>query len=401
MSSSQHAAPVFRAVRAATLSTILAVLAAAACGGDPPTIPDPTVNVPLTGTFTGTLAAGAQASHTFTAARSGTTNVGVCGPASTNFDITVGASSSATVSNCERVVFSAVAGTSYQVTVRAVTGSGAYNGCYASGSVECTVTPPGSGGGTPAVIPDTSVYAAANGKSGLDLLQTLGEIIKNGHQFQDYTTARDELYADVDDPDNNDVIQDVYVGRSATVNSRATANTANFNAEHIWPQSCGANTGARSGTDLHILMSSDATANGQRSNWPFGIVTGTVSWTSPDQGLSERSRLGLDAQGRTVFEPRDSRKGDVARAIFYFVTRYYNDRSQIDGSLDFHNFNVEEATLMQWSLADPPDAYEKARNAEVAQAQGNRNPYVDYPALVQSVGDWPNETATGTRCPTT
>ena len=390
-------------LHALSLAGLLGLAALAGCGDGPPTIPDPgNNNTPLTGTFTGTLAGGAEATYTFKAAQSGVMNVGVCGPAATNFDITVGGNVGATVSNCERVVFTAVAGRDYQVVVRAVAGAGAYNGCYATGSAECTVTVPGSGGGGPADIPDTSVYAAARGKSGLELLQALGAIIKSGHQFQDYTTARDELYADVDDPDNNDIIQDVYVGRSATVNSRATAATANYNAEHVWPQSCGANTATRAGTDLHILMSADATANGQRSNWPFGVVTGGVTWTSPEvTGQTERSRLGVDAQGRTVFEPRNSRKGDVARAIFYFMTRYYADRGELDnGTLDFHNFNVEEPTLLQWSQQDPPDAYEKARNDAVFRAQGNRNPYVDYPGLVQSVGDFPNETATGTRCPT-
>ena len=96
------------------------------------------------------------------------------------------------------------------------------------------------------------------------------------------------MYANVDDPDNDDIIIDIYVGRSATVNSRATAAAVDFNTEHTWPQSRGANEEPAQ-SDINILFSADEISNSVRLNYPFGVVTGSVDWTSPAQpGITER-----------------------------------------------------------------------------------------------------------------
>ena len=129
-------------------------------------------------------------------------------------------------------------------------------------------------------------------------------------------------------------------------------------------------------------------ANTQRSSRPFGIVTGTVLYTTPLQpGSTEQSRLGLDAAGRTVFEVRNSKKGDIARAILYFYVRYRSARTP---SFSLANFNVEEAVLLRWSQEDPPDDYERARNERVFRGQGNRNPFIDKPSIIFAIGDFPN-----------
>jgi endonuclease I len=99
------------------------------------------------------------------------------------------------------------------------------------------------------------------------------------------------------------------------------------------------------------------------------------------------SKQGFNAQNVEVFEPRNAKKGDIARAIFYFYTRYNLRRP---ATFSLQNFVIEEATLIQWHNADPPDAFERQRNALAFRAQGNRNPFIDRPELVAAVGDWPN-----------
>jgi endonuclease I len=37
------------------------------------------------------------------------------------------------------------------------------------------------------------------------------------------------------------------------------------------------------------------------------------------------------------------------------------------------------STLLDWSMQDPPDAEEVARNDVIQDFQGNRNPFVDHP----------------------
>ena len=368
-----------RSILRISLLAVAAILAA--CSDSNPTGPS---GLPLTGTFTGTVAAGASAQFGFVAGRTGSTIVKICGGGGTNFDVAVGTATAATASNCERLTFDATGGRSYTIVVQAVAGGGTVNGCWSTALAECTVTEP------PPLAVSCSApgyYAAAAGKSGAALLQTLGAIIATNRHLGYLTTpnARDSLYAFVDDPDGDDQIADIYTGRSATVTSRATAAAAGFNTEHLWPQSRGADIDVAAGTDLNILVTADSMANRLRSNLPFGVVTQNVQWTGGP--ANDESRLGQDAQGRLVFEPRPSRRGDVARALLYFHTRYYAARPP---GFSLANFNVEEATLLQWAAADPPDQFERDRNAMVCRAQGNRNPYIDHPEYVAAIGDFPN-----------
>lgn len=361
--------------------SVIAAALLPACSDSGPT---GTSGLPLTGTFSGDVAAGTESQFGFVAGRTGSTLVRVCGRSGTNFDVSVGSTNAISASNCERLVFDASAGTSYTVVVQAVMGGGPVNGCWSTSLAECTVAEP------PALAitcSDAGYYAAATGKSGLPLLHTLGTIIATNRNLGYLTTpnARDSLFAFVDDPDGDDLIVDLYTGRTATVTSRSTAAAAGFNTEHVWPRSLGADIDFVAGSDLNILLSADTMANRVRSNLPFGVVTQNVQWTG-GRG-ADVSRSGQDAQGRIVFEPRPSKRGDVARAVLYFYTRYHDAPPP---SFSLANFNVEEATLLQWAAADPPDQFERDRNAMVCRAQGNRNPYVDHPEYLAAIGDFPN-----------
>ena len=86
-------------------------------------------------------------------------------------------------------------------------------------------------------------------------------------------------------------------------------------------------------------------------------------------------------------DDNDRTKGDIARSIFYFYTRYYRSRPT-DFSLG--NFNVEEATLRRWHESDPPDADEISHNDLVYAIQGNRNPYIDHPEYLKEIPDFPD-----------
>jgi endonuclease I len=245
-----------------------------------------------------------------------------------------------------------------------------------------------AGGEAPAQIVAQSVpagyYDSTKGKTGLELLSALADRVYNGHRALSYSAARDQLFGNVADWDNDDVVPCVYTGRlGKPVTNTSTASSLDFNTEHTWPQSLGA-TGAAQ-TDLNHLFPTDETANGRRGNYPFGVVA-KGTWTAPNPDGTMPSRLGTDASGRTVFEPHDSSKGNIARAIFYFYTRYASRRPS---KFTLNNFNVEEATLRRWHEMDPPDAEERARNDLVFGIQGNRNPYLDHPEFVSAIPDFP------------
>ena len=231
--------------------------------------------------------------------------------------------------------------------------------------------------------PDASIPAdcpAAFGKLGQDLINALYGCIK-GHTVLGYDSGRDAMFLLNSDPANNYTVECIYTGRKAKqVKDRASASTNNFNTEHTWPQSLGATGAAKS--DMHHLFPTDIDANGRRGNYPFGVVQ-SATWTGPDPDGKGPSKLGTSSDGKTVFEVRDPYKGNIARAIFYFYTRY---RSERPTDFSTANFQVEEATLRKWHAQDPVDAAERALNEGIFQQQKNRNPYVDHPEYVERVG---------------
>jgi len=206
-------------------------------------------------------------------------------------------------------------------------------------------------------------------------LSTLTQIISK-HEDLGYSRGRDIMFAEVDDLDNDDVITGVYTNRQvARVTNRGTAYDQNINTEHTWPKSKGA-SGGPAKSDLHHLFPTDVNANSARSSLPFGKV---VNIKKTFGG----SKLGTDAQGRNVFEPQDSHKGNLARALFYFYTVYGRRAS-------LANFKAEEPILQEWHRMDPVDAAERGRNDAIFKYQHNRNPYIDHPEFVAAIGSFLN-----------
>jgi endonuclease I len=197
-----------------------------------------------------------------------------------------------------------------------------------------------------------------------------------GHIYYTYGDAREELFGSIDNEAGE--VECVYTGE--TIETTTIPDHNLFNTEHTWPQSRGADTGAPE-SDLHHLFPTTSESNLYRSNNFFGNVSSNVSWSTGG------SKLGEDADGATRFEPRDSHKGNVARAMFYFAV-IYEDRAAYHGNVDNNIPAYEEDTLRQWHTADPVDAAEQARNQAIADFQNSRNPFVDQPDLVDRIADF-------------
>jgi len=75
--------------------------------------------------------------------------------------------------------------------------------------------------------------------------------------------------------------------------------------------------------------------------------------------------------------PTGKARGNLARAYFYMSFLY---RIQIQ-----HNL---EENLRTWHFEDPPDKMEEIRNSLIEQVQGNRNPFIDHPEIVERVIDF-------------
>lgn len=147
-----------------------------------------------------------------------------------------------------------------------------------------------------------------------------------------------------------------------------------INVEHTWPQSRFSSDFDKDmqKSDIHHLYPADTRMNAARANLPFGEVS-----DSAKKLKCPVSRVGNSARHTVVFEPPMNHKGNVARAMFYFSVRY---------SLPIAP--EQEEALRKWNLEDPVDEEEILRNDAIQHIQGNRNPFIDYPALADSIADF-------------
>ena len=92
-----------------------------------------------------------------------------------------------------------------------------------------------------------------------------------------------------------------------------------------------------------------------------------------------------------MFEPLDEFKGDIARMVFYFVTRYENQLSTFNtgnllGSSAFPGLQTWELEVLKtWAANDPVSPMETVRNNASYTFQKNRNPFIDNPQWITDI----------------
>jgi endonuclease I len=225
-------------------------------------------------------------------------------------------------------------------------------------------------------------YNAAENKSDQDLRAALHNIIDDHSGFS-YTSSSTDTWdilkeSDADPNNPNNVIL-IYTRESVNGNQEYAGGDG-WNREHVWAKSRGDfDTRIPEGSDVHNLRASNIGVNSTRLNYSFDDCTSN----SCDETYG-------NYYNSSVFEPRDEDKGDVARIIFYMDVRYEGD----DGELDLEvNENIPSvssklpyhgvlSTLLEWHELDPVDDFERNRNDVIYSYQGNRNPFIDHPNLV-------------------
>lgn len=261
----------------------------------------------------------------------------------------------------------------------------------------------------------TGYYNNATG-TGYALKTQLKTIIFNGHNPKSYdalwtlyqnTAYKDHYY------ENDNTLLDVYSEKPGGTDSYTfsvpsdqcgsyTGEGSCYNREHVIPKSYFASA-APMYSDAHHLFPTDGYVNNKRDNFPFGKV-GTATWTSTNGSkLGPNLNSGYSAGFTgTVFEPIDEFKGDIARAYFYFATRYESNMpslytnapstTEVKAMFDGSSNRVFSSTflniLLTWHQQDPVSPREIAINNAIYSHQGNRNPYIDHPEYVNTV--WGN-----------
>ena len=161
-----------------------------------------------------------------------------------------------------------------------------------------------------------------------------------------------------------------------------------YNREHSVPKSW-FNKQSPMVSDIWHVYPTDGKINGMRSNNPFGEVGSGAS--SSKNEFSKWGKCVTPGYSGTVFEPNDEYKGDFARTYFYFATRYKGVATSGQGALVFTSTypyitDWQLDMLLRWHKKDPVSPKELDRNEAVYDSrQGNRNPFIDYPELVDLI----------------
>ena len=237
-----------------------------------------------------------------------------------------------------------------------------------------------------AQIPD-GYYNSAENKSDQALRSALHNIIDDHNEFP-YTSSSTDTWdilqeSDADPINSNNVIL-IYTRES--VNGPQEYNGGGgWNREHVWAKSRGDfGTDIGEGTDVHNLRASNIQVNSTRLNYSFDDCT---------SNSCNQTYLNSYSDSALVFEPRDEDKGDVARIIFYMDLRYEGDSGEEDLEMTESILSTSSklprhgvrSTLLQWHELDPVDDFERNRNDVIYSYQGNRNPFIDHPELVDYI----------------
>ena len=255
----------------------------------------------------------------------------------------------------------------------------------------------------------TGYYASANGLTGYILKSELHNII-DGHNTRGYSALWTFYDANSRDVyfENDGTILDIYSENPNGTDPYSYTSTSDqcgsysgegscYNREHSFPRSWFGGSVEPMNSDVHHIFATDGYVNGRRSSYPYGEV-GSATYTSQNGSKVGSAASGLGYSG-TVFEPIDEFKGDLARAYFYMATRYEDvianwesNSSYSNAVLNGSSSQVFEAwflnMLLSWHANDPVSQKEINRNEAAYTYQGNRNPFVDHPELVNSI--WGN-----------
>ena len=246
------------------------------------------------------------------------------------------------------------------------------------------------------------------GKNGAELKTELHNLLKNHTRLpygsRDYNQiACTWTVFKKSDVRPNGKVWDMYSNNSYNFSNGAGA-TKGMNIEHSVPKSWWGDAYDETATpltrfkydgsyDLHHLTPSDAAANTAKSNYPLGEVDSPLF----DNGVTKVGTGQANGRATNLFEPADEYKGDFARMYLYFVT-CYQDYSWKSSALSMFAQNsyptlnaYGQSLLLKWHRQDPVSQKEIDRNNAVYSFQGNRNPFIDYPNMVEYIwGDSTN-----------
>lgn len=120
-------------------------------------------------------------------------------------------------------------------------------------------------------------------------------------------------------------------------------------------------------------------------------MPGKPSEVKYDNGVWSMGRTYIYETPVNVYMPPKCYEGDFARIIMYMATIYPAERWSGQGVNFFTDSQYptlngySKSLLLQWHETDPVSNVERLRNDVISSVQGNRNPFVDYPQMVDYI----------------
>ena len=199
--------------------------------------------------------------------------------------------------------------------------------------------------------------------------------------------------------DNYDRVEVVYGNYQPLKTFTSSGANGGWQREHAFAQSLGdfdvasigrtANESLILRSDFHNLFASDGSLNGSRNNLNLGNVSDDMgAITNPKDSFGNNTEC---YKTDLIFQPPQKDQPMLARAIFYMATRF-DDLDVVEDIASVRSRNHGMLSdLLDWS-DNPVTRREYKHNIGVYHFQNNRNPYVDFPELVDYVfGDKQNE----------
>lgn len=203
-----------------------------------------------------------------------------------------------------------------------------------------------------------------------------------------YGDARDVLVFTDEDSDNSSNVLLVYGyndndGNCTTDRSRLKTEfggmVCEYNREHVFART-------RSNPSM-----------GNANNTATGIIADPHNIRACDQQMNNNKgdRKFQNGSGNAAvingnFYPGDEWKGDMARMMMYMYTRYGDQcLPSLMGEGALQSGTQMLQMYLQWNVDDPVNEYEDQRNDYLEGVYGNRNPFIDNPALATIIWGGP------------
>ena len=277
-------------------------------------------------------------------------------------------------------------------------------------------------------------YETIDGTSGKQLLGAIQKVAKIGYRTEDFRYDSVWLAYKYTDLRPDGYIWEIYSDcifeyeKDRTSTTSQTGECKGYNREHAMCQSWFGTTSLAGkemssskknspGSDIFHIYPASYGMNSRRGNRPYGevLTAANVSgngtkFGTPVKNISVTNTVaGAYVEGSitlstNVLEPADEYKGDIARSYFGTMVKWAgewtfnrNENGQVifDATIDADTHYAPEnnygltpyglALLLKWHRQDPVSLKEVDRNNGIQLTQGNRNPFIDYPYLVEYI----------------